>query len=567
MIAFLGFAAFFPKLSPGVASMASWGFLASGATQLAIVMADARRRGLLERLTWPRWTPDIRRFFWMLGPAIGISASYQIGALADQIVGSLLPTGGLSAISYADRLYQLPGGVIVIATGSVLLREMSALVALGDERGALAAQNRAASLTLALGAPFVVAFLLIPDLIIAVAFEHGAFKANATHQAAGVLAAYALGMPALLVDRITSASFLSRGDTATPMKVTLVGVAVNVALKIALFRPLGAPGLALATAAGLWIKVAGVFALARRRGWTAPDARLLATVAATLFAAGALALALTLADGPLVQLMAHLPRFAREARLLALIAIGVAVYFPALGRRALADPRHAGGRSSSGRWACFGSLGEPCRSRRQSPRPFADDARRKSIALDARAGRPSCSAMGGIQMSVQARDLAVEFAYRFGRVPTVSRAPGRVNLIGEHTDYNDGFVMPAALEFATLTAASPRPDRRLRVYSMIMDETREFDLDSAPAAAAGDWSDYILGVALMLEKSGRRFERRRSRRLDRRPDRRRLELLGRARSLVRACAPHRGPACRSSRSRSPRSASGPKMTSSACAAG
>ena len=104
-------------------------------------------------------------------------------------------------------------------------------------------------------------------------------------------------------------------------------------------------------------------------------------------------------------------------------------------------------------------------------------------------------------MSVQARDLAVEFAYRFGRAPTVSRAPGRVNLIGEHTDYNDGFVMPAALEFATLTAASPRPDRRLAVYSMIMDETREFDLD-APPAASGDWSDYVIGVALMLEKSG-----------------------------------------------------------------
>ena len=101
--------------------MASWGFLASGATQLVIAMADARRRGLLERLIWPRWTPEVRRFFWMLGPAIGISASYQIGALADQIVGSLLPTGGLSAISYADRLYQLPGGVIVIATSSVLL--------------------------------------------------------------------------------------------------------------------------------------------------------------------------------------------------------------------------------------------------------------------------------------------------------------------------------------------------------------------------------------------------------------------------------------------------------------
>ena len=108
-------------------------------------------------------------------------------------------------------------------------------------------------------------------------------------------------------------------------------------------------------------------------------------------------------------------------------------------------------------------------------------------------------------MSVQARDLAVEFAYRFGRMPTVSRAPGRVNLIGEHTDYNDGFVMPAALEFATLTAAAPRPDRRLRVYSMIMDETREFDLDSPPEAGNADWSDYVIGVALMLEKSGRRL--------------------------------------------------------------
>jgi galactokinase len=106
-------------------------------------------------------------------------------------------------------------------------------------------------------------------------------------------------------------------------------------------------------------------------------------------------------------------------------------------------------------------------------------------------------------MSVQARDLAVEFAYRFGREPTVSRAPGRVNLIGEHTDYNDGFVMPAALEFATLTAASQRSDRRLQVYSMIMDETREFDLDSPPAGPSGDWSDYVLGVALMLARSGR----------------------------------------------------------------
>ncbi len=108
-------------------------------------------------------------------------------------------------------------------------------------------------------------------------------------------------------------------------------------------------------------------------------------------------------------------------------------------------------------------------------------------------------------MSVQARDVAQEFGSRFGRLPKVSRAPGRVNLIGEHTDYNDGFVMPAALDFATLTAASPRPDRRLTVYSMIMDEVRAFDLDAPAESGRHDWSDYVFGVAVMLEKSGRRL--------------------------------------------------------------
>jgi len=154
-----------------------------------------------------------------------------------------------------------------------------------------------------------------------------------------VLAAYSIGMPALFVDRIIAASFLSRGDTATPLKVTLVGVALNVALKIALYRPLGAPGLALATAAGLWVKVIGVFALAHRRGWAAPDARFVGTFAATLFASGGLALALVLADGALIHALGGV-RFGREIRLLLLALVGAIVYFSALaGGLALAGDR------------------------------------------------------------------------------------------------------------------------------------------------------------------------------------------------------------------------------------
>jgi galactokinase len=94
------------------------------------------------------------------------------------------------------------------------------------------------------------------------------------------------------------------------------------------------------------------------------------------------------------------------------------------------------------------------------------------------------------------------FAELYGGHPTVYRAPGRVNLIGEHTDYNDGFVMPAALNLYTYVAVSPRADRRLRVYSETLGEMRDLDLDSIRPGKSGHWSDYVRGVAGVLESSG-----------------------------------------------------------------
>ena len=108
-------------------------------------------------------------------------------------------------------------------------------------------------------------------------------------------------------------------------------------------------------------------------------------------------------------------------------------------------------------------------------------------------------------MNAPAQQVADDFRRRFGRDARVSRAPGRVNVIGEHTDYNDGFVMPAALEFATCIAAAPRADRNIRVHSLTLDDTRDFDLD-APAPALHQWSDYVFGVALMLEQRGLRLQ-------------------------------------------------------------
>ena len=97
------------------------------------------------------------------------------------------------------------------------------------------------------------------------------------------------------------------------------------------------------------------------------------------------------------------------------------------------------------------------------------------------------------------RDL---FAELYGGFPTIYRAPGRVNLIGEHTDYNDGFVMPAALDLYTYVAVNPRPDRRLRVHSENLGEMCDLDLDVIHPGRSGHWSDYIRGVAGVLEATG-----------------------------------------------------------------
>jgi len=102
-------------------------------------------------------------------------------------------------------------------------------------------------------------------------------------------------------------------------------------------------------------------------------------------------------------------------------------------------------------------------------------------------------------------DLAQHFEKTFGTQPRIFRAPGRVNLIGEHTDYNDGYVMPAAVGFSTYVAIAPRPDRKLTIHSAEFPGNFEFDLDSLPEKRFGTWCDYVLGVASVLRQKGHKL--------------------------------------------------------------
>jgi putative peptidoglycan lipid II flippase len=286
MLVALGLAFLFPN----AAYAAAWGVSVSGVLQFALVWWDARRHAYAPQLTKPVLRdPDMIRFFKILGPAVIGSAGFQIATFADTIIASFLPTGAVSALYYADRIYQLPFGVIAIAAGTVLLPEMSRRIAAGDVAGAHAAQNRAAGFSLALSAPFTIAFLTLPGLIMAALFQRGAFTAEDAARAASVLAAYGLALPAVVLVRSAVASFNARQDTTTPLYASLTAIAVNVALKLVLTGPYGVAGLALATAIGQWINLALLYGLALRRGWTAPGRVLGVTVAAVVVASAVLA--------------------------------------------------------------------------------------------------------------------------------------------------------------------------------------------------------------------------------------------------------------------------------------
>src|SRR5207249_3972270 len=159
--------------------------------------------------------------------------------------------------------------------GTVLLPEMSRRIAAGDESGARHSQSRAIELALLLSVPCVAAFLIVPDLIMRALFVRGAFTAADAAAAGATLAAYAIGLLPFVLIRSAIATFLARGDTATPLKAALVAAAVNIAFKLVLTGPLAQVGLALATTIGAWINFGLVIFFAARRGLLGVDPRLM----------------------------------------------------------------------------------------------------------------------------------------------------------------------------------------------------------------------------------------------------------------------------------------------------
>ena len=322
MMLTLALAAFFPNA--GYA--AAWGVLLAGFLEFFLVAGDAGRSGILPKFTSFKLDADVRGFFRALGPATLGSMGTQVALFADTIIATFLAAGALSALYYADRLNQLPIGVIGIAIGTVLLPEMSRRIMAGDDEGALASQRRAFDFTLLFSIPFVAAFLTVPDVIMRAMFARGAFSKADAAAAGATLAAYAIGLIPFVLIRSAVAAFYARKDTATPVKAALTGVAVNVALKIALVGSLAQIGLALATAIGAWVNLLLVILFATRRKYFVFDSAVLTSIAKFAGGGAVLAAALWLTSRWAASALAAMTSFRDETALGILIAVGAVVY-------------------------------------------------------------------------------------------------------------------------------------------------------------------------------------------------------------------------------------------------
>jgi putative peptidoglycan lipid II flippase len=326
MIGTLTYAALFP--SAGHA--AAWGVLIAGVLQLALVAGDAEKNGFGLRLKMPKLDEPTKKFLKALGPAIIGAGGVQLALFADTIIATFLPAGALSALYYADRIHQLPIGVVGIAVGTVLLPEMARRLAAGDEPGAARSQGRAIEFALLLAVPCAAASLVIPDLIMRALFARGAFTAADAAAAGQTLAAYATGLIPFVLMRSFVAPFHARGDTATPVIAALSGVALNIALKLVLMGPLAQAGLALATAAGAWLNLLLLIWFARRRGFARPGAQTLAHSVRLIAAGIVLGVVLFLAARFLPPYFAKMTSLRDESLLLAVAVLGGVAYFAAV---------------------------------------------------------------------------------------------------------------------------------------------------------------------------------------------------------------------------------------------
>lgn len=324
----LGFAQRF-----GAGIILAVGVAVAGVAQLLMLWIAVRHAGLRLKLRWPRYTPGVKRLVELGIPGILAGGITQINIVVGTVIASL-QAGAVSYLYYADRLYQLPLGIVGVAIGVVLLPDLARKLRAGEHASAMDSQNRSLEFALLLTLPAAVALLVAAEPIVRVLFERGAFTAADTDATALALSAFAIGLPAFVLIKVFQPAFFAREDTKTPMRFAFVNMVVNVIGSLALFylfSRMGHPphvGIALATSIAGWVNAFLLLGSLMRSGDFAFDRRLLRNLPLVLLSSLAMGAVIWYVVPLLAPYMASSSALAVQAAALAsLVTVGALVFF------------------------------------------------------------------------------------------------------------------------------------------------------------------------------------------------------------------------------------------------
>ena len=252
----------------------SWGVSAAGVAQFVWLMHSTKKAGFSLRLRRPRFSPEVKDMLKRVVPGAVGAGAYQINLAINTMIASLISNGAVSYLNYAERINQLPLGVVGVAIGTALLPLLARQLRGGDEAAAMESQNRAIELGLLLVLPSAAALMTIAHPAVSVLFERGSFLAADSLAVAGVLRILVAGLPAYVLIKTLTPGFFARGDTATPMRLAAISMLANVLLNLALMGPLGVYGMAASTAASAWLNMVLLAVVLKKRGAFVMDRRL-----------------------------------------------------------------------------------------------------------------------------------------------------------------------------------------------------------------------------------------------------------------------------------------------------
>ncbi len=277
----------------GAGAVLAWAVTVAGVVQFVWLFVNNRRVGMGPGLVMPRLSPDVRLLGRRILPGVVGMGVYQINLLVDTVIASLVSEGAVSWLYYADRVNQLPLGVVGIAIGTALLPMLSRQIKSERDDQARHTQNRGLEFALLLTVPAAAGLAALALPIVATLFERGAFSARDSAATGAALTAFACGLPAHVLVKVLVPGFFAREDTSTPVRIAAVCLISNLVLNLVLMGPLGHIGIAVSTATSAWINAGLLATILRRRGHLAFDDRLRRR--APRIAAAALAMAALLA--------------------------------------------------------------------------------------------------------------------------------------------------------------------------------------------------------------------------------------------------------------------------------